>query len=434
MEITEDEARMATLAEACNVDGTGELTLRNMIAYLNEKKYSVRYNEMLHVIDFYGFPCKGIAHLPNTAPTIIYDELHFILKKCTQQKIADFLQVIAVENSYNPILKRIQSVSWDGVDYFGKLLEMLHLEHDYTSEMLLSMWLRQCICALHNSDAKPFSLDIVLVLQGKQGIGKTRLLEALALDTRYFGEGVSLDPRNKDSQIQAVSKWICELGEISSTLKRDVDSLKAFISSPTDEIRLPYARSAIRYPRRTCFCGTTNESEFLADSTGNRRFAVIPLSDDVHIDYDKDIKPFNFLQLWAQMNAVVEGHRLTNRPYSTSFRLKPQTRAELEERNHSFEKKLKGEDEVRDVIAEQQTPEDGFTIEYRYMLTTEFIEHNTPLRRYSAQEVGKVLSKLGYEKKNVSIKGKSSRRYYLPYKYYSRKAHNVYVSDMEEEI
>ncbi len=73
----------------------------------------------------------------------------------------------------------------------------------------------------------------------------------------YFGEGRTYDPRNKDSQIECTSKWICELGEIGSTMKKDIDSLKAFLTSSTNEYRLPYGKTALRYARMTSFCGTT---------------------------------------------------------------------------------------------------------------------------------------------------------------------------------
>lgn len=57
----------------------------------------------------------------------------------------------------------------------------------------------------------PYSLDIILVFKGRQGIGKTRFFEKLALKSQFFGEGICLDPRDKDSVMQATSKWISEL-------------------------------------------------------------------------------------------------------------------------------------------------------------------------------------------------------------------------------
>ncbi len=93
-------------------------------------------------------------------------------------------------------------------------------ETDTLSRTILKKWFMKCICGVHNNLENPYSLDIVLVFQGKQGIGKTRFFEHIALNNRYFGEGKTIDVRDKDTKIQATSKWICELGEIGSTMTR----------------------------------------------------------------------------------------------------------------------------------------------------------------------------------------------------------------------
>ena len=64
-------------------------------------------------------------------------------------------------------------------------------------------------------------------------------------------------------------------GEIDSTLKKEQSALKAFLTSPEDDIREPYAKKSIRRPRTTSFCASVNPYMFLKDSTGNRRFWVI---------------------------------------------------------------------------------------------------------------------------------------------------------------
>ena len=146
----------------------------------------------------------------------------------------------------------------------------------------------------------------MLVFQGNQGIGKTRFLEKLALHPKFFAERCCIDPRNKDSIMLATNKWICELGEIGSTMKKDIDSVKAFLSRSTDEYRTPYGKAMLQYPRITSFVGTVNDEQFLVDQTGNRRFATVPLAPDLEIDYETQIKPFNALQLWSQIYQLVK--------------------------------------------------------------------------------------------------------------------------------
>lgn len=241
-------------------------------------------------------------------------------------------------------------------------------------------------------------------MKGQQGIGKTRFLEALTLDSRYFGDGVVLDVRNKDDIIQALGKWICELGEIASTFKKDIDSLKAFITKSVDEFRVPYGKTSVQYPRMTAFCGTVNDDEFLVDQTGNRRFAVIPLDDDFYIDYAK-IREFDFLQLWTEINSIINDMLANGRTYADCFRLNRDEMKELDKRNGKFIKPVPAQREITDII-EMENYND-YPIEWKYISVTEFAEHwNEYLRKYSVQQIGIALKSVGILPERISLNGK----------------------------
>ena len=382
-------------------DGSGMLTIENLEHYLEVKGYQVRYNIVKHEMEYIGFPDYFEGAESNLAPILIKNELQKHLKKCSIQNVMDYLEDIGRKNRINPILNKIQSVKWDGVDRIQQIYDMFKIaETDTLSKILFKKWLMQTVCGLYNTMRNPFSLDIVLVFQGEQGAGKTRFLQHLAdlhmNRADYFGEGVCLDPRNKDSIIEATAKWICELGEIGSTMKKDIDIVKAVLSRAYDEYRPAYARSAIRYARMTSFVGTVNDAEFLIDQTGNRRFATIPLSPDVKIDV-KNLKNFDSLQLWAQVYTLVQAAIEEGETYSSCFRLTDEEKKALDERNNSFTKPMKGETEVEDIIAEQSTPEQGYEIEEKEMTTTEFKSEHSELSKYSTAQVAKVLEKLGYK-------------------------------------
>jgi putative DNA primase/helicase len=120
----------------------------------------------------------------------------------------------------------------------------------------------------------------VLTFVGEQGVGKTRAFKDLTADLpEIFHEGATLDPSNKDSVISSISHWIVELGELDSTFKKsEISQLKAFLTRDTDVVRRPYAKRDSTYPRRTVFAGTVNEYQFLHDTTGNRRFWPIEIT------------------------------------------------------------------------------------------------------------------------------------------------------------
>ena len=402
-----------------DIDGTGLLTIANLKNYLKIKGYKVQYNIIKHSLEYSGFTGRSNAHLPEIAPTLIYDELQTEFEKCNIAKIADMLLVIASDNRVNPILDMIKSVKWDGKDRIEEIYNIFGIgKDDKLSREIIRKWLMQSVCGLFNDDKHPFSLDLILVFKGKQGIGKTRFFEHLAMLPQYFGEGVCIDPRNKDSVIQATSNWICELGEIGSTLKKDIDSVKAMLTKANDEYRLPYGRATLKFPRMTSFVGTVNDDKFLIDQTGNRRFATVPISDDVHIDYNKQIKPFDSLQLWGQVYRIVQEEIAKGATMASCFRLDPEMKEELDSRNQEYTKPMKAEDEVIDILSrlnmEKQNPLTHYTITDEYMTVTEFMSYHSELNKYTAEQISKVLGKLGYSTIKKKINGKVIRMKWLP--------------------
>ena len=402
-----------------DIDGTGILTIENLANYLNMKKYRIWYNIIKHSIEYSGFHGYSEEHLPETAPTIIYNELQTEFEKCSIDKIATMLLVIASGHKVNPILDMIKSAKWDGKDRIEEIYNIFGIgKEDKLSREIIKKWLMQAVCGLFNNGKHPFSLDLILVFKGKQGIGKTRFFEHLAMLPQYFGEGVCIDPRNKDSIIQATSNWICELGEIGSTLKKDMDSVKAMLTKANDEYRLPYGRTTLKFPRMTSFVGTVNDDKFLIDQTGNRRFATVPISDDVHIDYNTQIRPFNSLQLWAQVYRIVQEEIAKGETIASCFRLDPEMKEELDSRNEEYTKPMKAEDEVIDILSrlnmDRQNPLISYKITDEYMTVTEFMTQHYELSKYTAEQISKVLGKLGYKTIKKKINGKVVRMKLLP--------------------
>ena len=385
--------------------------------FLKNQGYSIRYNQITHNFEFFGFDeNESKEHLAENVPTILLDQLEKIYTHVTKQKIIDYITRYATRHKYNPILNAIKAVKWDGKDHVTQIYDIFKIpantEEGILSRTFIFKWLKQCVCGLFNDIENPFSLDIILVFQGKQGIGKTRFFEMLALNSKFFGEGISLDPRDKDSVMQATSKWISELGEIGSTMRKDMDSVKAFLTKSTDEYRTPYGKASLHYPRMTSFVGTVNDEQFLIDQTGNRRFVTVPLAPELVIDYETQIKPFNALQLWSQIYNIIK-----KEDKASCFRLSEDEKRYLEKRNSAFVKPMKGEYEVLDILEEQQTQEQGYLCTFKEMTVMEFIRiHNL---KYDARTVGKVLKKYGYEPKSKRVNGEPRRVIMLPYKKYN---------------
>lgn len=140
-------------------------------------------------------------------------------------------------------------------------------------------------------------VDSMLVLEGKQGTRKSSAARALAeaVGADYFREGFNLDSGGKDDLIALCGRLIVEWGELSGMGKRDREHLKNFLSQQTDSYRAVYGLTETDWPRTAVFLGTTNEGQYLADTTGNRRFWPVKVG---RINLDRLRKDAG--QLWGE--------------------------------------------------------------------------------------------------------------------------------------
>ena len=112
--------------------------------------------------------------------------------------------------------------------------------------------------------------DGVLVLEGKQGAGKSTALRKL-FGPEYLAD--NLPPMaSKDAADFVRGKWAIEISELASMNRSDIESVKGYLTRTEERFRPAYGRTEIQYPRQCVFAATTNQSEYLHDSTGDRRF------------------------------------------------------------------------------------------------------------------------------------------------------------------
>jgi putative DNA primase/helicase len=168
--------------------------------------------------------------------------------------------------------------------------------------LILRRWLVSCVAAVFEKD---FRNRGVLVLQGEQSLGKTAWLERLVPKfSEFFTSSTNMDVRSRDDVKRVLGYWIVELGELEGVLRVDMPRLKAFLTLRKDEMRLPYGHAMTKYHRRTVFCASVNQFQFLSDPTGNSRWWSIPC---VELDYRHEI---DIQRLWAQVYRLYrEGER-----------------------------------------------------------------------------------------------------------------------------
>lgn len=111
--------------------------------------------------------------------------------------------------------------------------------------------------------------DNMVILAGPQGIGKSTLLDKMSRG--WFNDSIrTFEGKEASELLQGV--WLVEVSELDAFRKTDVSRIKQFLSLRADRFRAAYGRNVKEIPRSCIFFGTTNTSDFLQDTTGNRRF------------------------------------------------------------------------------------------------------------------------------------------------------------------
>lgn len=159
----------------------------------------------------------------------------------------------------------------------SELLDSLGPTFLGTTSELHQVYLRKTlISAVARAFWPGCKVDTVCILAGGQGVGKSTFWKILAGE-EWFDDTVG-STSDKDERLKLHQSWFIEWAELEAVFKRkDISAVKAFITTQTDQVRPPYGRSVQEFKRPSIIVGSTNETEFLADATGNRRYWVIPV-------------------------------------------------------------------------------------------------------------------------------------------------------------
>ena len=271
--------------------------------------------------------------------------------KFQAKDLVNLIEVIARDNTYNPLQELLQygkqtyknlindecALTYDlelirAADsnpryFFSKFLDYIEIDtSDHESDEaykpflqeLLYKWLANAVIMANNKGDK--SAQGILVLSGKQRIGKTSLMGYIVPEDKQELVRKSLQWQKKNDKDQLCLKyWISEFGEIDDYIKREnINAFKNFITQSVDVQRKMWSTAILEQPRKSVFYGTTNKREFLIDDTGESRFWVIPL---LAVDFDK-LKEFQdkyCVMLWGELqNNLKQGNVV---PYLTPAEL-----------------------------------------------------------------------------------------------------------------
>lgn len=198
----------------------------------------------------------------------------------------------AERSRFHPVRDWLDGLRWDGLERLDTWLVSAFGAEDtpYTR----AVGAKTLIAAVRRVRKPGCKFDTMPILEGGQGIGKSRTVRRLFGD-EWFTDTLPADLKAKDGAQAVLGIWCIEFAEIEHLVRTDTETMKAFLSRPVERYRPVYERAMRKRGRECVFIGTTNATDYLRDTTGNRRFWPIATQ-----HADEDWVQENRDQLWAE--------------------------------------------------------------------------------------------------------------------------------------
>lgn len=340
--------------------------------------------------------------------------------------------MVARRHTFHPLRDAMLALqgTWDGTKRLGGWLRRVCLKPETPANAQLDAYLQRAgawflmgMCARVLPELRKGSLvlqgpgckfDTMLVFEGPQGWKKSTIASTLGGD--FFADS-GLDLQNKDAFMNVQGVWVYEWAELQNMSKADVRAVKLFVASSKDRFRATFDRRPRDYPRQVVFVGTTNESHYFTDLTGNRRFWPVRLEQPADIDWLRE----NRQQLLAEaLHYLADGHRFypTSREQAEIFDPQQQERTVDDSLDAVIRTYLYDDQQrvpqgqsngtmVNEITMTQLLERCGFTVDKQTSVIT--------------RAAGSVLSRLGWTTKRLSADeaGKRPRVYVRPGDRYS---------------
>ncbi len=212
-----------------------------------------------------------------------------------KEKILDGFAVYALNHKVNKLRDYLTSLEWDGVKRVDTLLMDYFGAEDtiYTREAVRKT-LTGAVARIFRPGIK---FDTMLILAGRQGLGKSTFFRRLGMD--WYSDSLQTF-EGKDAAELLQGYWIIEAGELTGMTKSEMNTVKQFLSKEDDVYRASYGRRTEKHLRRCIIVGTTNEAEFLKDYTGGRRFWPVDLTSEGRKKSIWQDLPDEVPQIWAE--------------------------------------------------------------------------------------------------------------------------------------
>lgn len=276
-------------------------TIENAVIILRHDpklKGCLAFNEMdNNIVTLKSLPwreAKGASQWIDADDAALRYYMERVYGMAGKDRIFDAVNVVAQEHSFHPVRDYLDGCTWDGVPRVDTLLiDYLGAEDNPYTRAVTRKTLVAAVARIYRPGCK---FDYMLTLRGRQGLGKSALIAKLG--GPWFSDTFTT-MQGKDSYEQVQGVWIMEVGELAGMRKAEAETIKLYISKQVDRFRPAYGRRLQEFPRQCVFIGTTNEEQFLRDTTGNRRFWVVDTPNEPLKDM-WELTAADIRQIWAE--------------------------------------------------------------------------------------------------------------------------------------
>ena len=190
--------------------------------------------------------------------------------RVTKGMVWDAMMRVASMNTHDSAREYFESLVWDGTPRVDTWLARAYgTPDDEYHKVIGKNWL----IGLTQRVAYGRQFDTVLVIEGVQGIKKSRSLRELcALTQELWHTETDIEAGSKDFYMILQGRMVVEFSEGETLSRTEVKRMKSIITREYDSYRAPYERATHDHQRRCGFAMTTNQEQYLKDESGNRRW------------------------------------------------------------------------------------------------------------------------------------------------------------------
>ena len=209
---------------------------------------------------------------------------HYNLPHFKQGIIKNGLEVLLTRRKVDPCAEEMKKLKWDGkerIKSFFSAFFPAQGSHEYLQAVSRHFW-RSFVYRIVEPGIK---CDEIIILIGPEGIRKSSIIDAVGQDYSYAcGEENAFASR--DVLLNMHKATIVELEEMVPLSNANPKVIKGYISRRKDTIRQMFGEGSYDSPRSFMMVGTENNTRFLTESMGIRRFLPVELGTGNKIDVE----------------------------------------------------------------------------------------------------------------------------------------------------